>query len=303
MELRTPSAIVGIVCALVFALVVRHYWHPVYVFRNLGPEHGSPSVFICMNFDTDGGYERYTVELNRTYADMHGYPFRVVRGYDHLPPWWRKVFIVRDLLDADEGPEYVMWIDADAAFVANRSIPVGRLLRRHGTDFLVSSDAPMTDGPNAGVFAARRTAEGRRMMAEWANSYDSTRWCPTAAPSCDLPNRYGPWRTDSRYAGDTFEQGSLASIVKRWKYTLLDPVLFSMDLDSGQMFVQHLASRDDRMRALYFRTANRVAALERRANVPVLGVPSMWPKGSMTTCFFDLWFKILRLIRPARGSG
>jgi hypothetical protein len=58
------------------------------------------------------------VNRNRVLTQARGWS-HVLRttGYHHLPPWWWKVFAIRDLFHSDPDPSslLVLWMDTDAA--------------------------------------------------------------------------------------------------------------------------------------------------------------------------------------------
>jgi hypothetical protein len=186
----------------------------------------SPRVLVCMQYDTSAGYEKYTVRLNESYCKMHGYGFVNHAGggeYDAMPPWWRKTFLVRNLVRAHgDEYEYVMWMDSDAAFVKNRHVPVGKIFACHPDKvFHVGKDPiPLTFWGNAGVFAVATSAVGREFMEDWCASYNPETWCDVdAVPECDKPHRpIRRWKTDGSWASDTYEQGQMNKLMRSEKY-------------------------------------------------------------------------------------
>lgn len=53
---------------------------------------------------------------NKEYCKTHNINYIFFRsGWEKYPPWWRKVFLVRELL---KNYEAVMWVDSDAAIVS-----------------------------------------------------------------------------------------------------------------------------------------------------------------------------------------
>jgi len=61
-------------------------------------------------------------EINKAYAERHGYRLELVRGDGHAADRdarWSKVMILRNLLDAEAGDgddTFVLWMDSDAVF-------------------------------------------------------------------------------------------------------------------------------------------------------------------------------------------
>jgi len=141
------------------------------------------------------------VSRNADYAarfGMHHWLCR--RGYEQYPPWWRKVFLVREMLRHYDS---VMWVDTDAAIVG--SFRFDELFEeRH---FVLSPNPPMLDSESlsmlsapfcAGVWAVRNTPQGVAIMDRWAGLYDPSMW------------RFdGEWRhLQGLYAGIAYEQGA-----------------------------------------------------------------------------------------------
>jgi len=184
----------------------------------------SPSKVLCfMNYDTDQGYEKYTTAINENYCAKHGYRFLRVHGYEKYPPWWRKVFILRDLFREGVSEDYVMWLDSDAAFTGGTDLPVSKLFAINPRAFFFVGKDPtgtlrsmITDLGNAGVFAVRNDERGRSFVETWARLYDPKRWCPPGA-DCPVWSRNmdkRKWRTDGPWAGTTYEQGAMNELMK-----------------------------------------------------------------------------------------
>lgn len=146
---------------------------------------------------------------NARYAQKHDILHVAVNsGYAQYPPWWRKVFLVNELL-----PHYdaVMWVDSDAAIVGDAHF--SELFC--GKHFVMSPNPPMLESPSlsmfsapfcAGVWGVRNTPEGRALMARWVGAYDSSAWVQSG----------GEWRaTRGPYAGEAYEQGSFELAIWR----------------------------------------------------------------------------------------
>ena len=82
---------------------------------------------ICILMFFDEPYKniaKYTYELNKKYADLHGYDIIIIRNNRKLnnewAPLWEKIPLIIDNL---EKYEWVLFIDADAFFI-NHSIKI-----------------------------------------------------------------------------------------------------------------------------------------------------------------------------------
>lgn len=142
------------------------------------------------------------VAKNESYAKKHGITHILAKsGWNEYPPWWRKVFMVRELL-----PHYdaVLWIDSDAAIVGNDHFQT----LFGGKHFVLSPNPPMLQWESlsmftapfcAGVWGVRNTPEGRVLMDKWVSAYDSMLWKKSG----------DSWiHTKGMYAGMAYEQGA-----------------------------------------------------------------------------------------------
>lgn len=210
-----------------------------------GLDLGRPiRVLVYMQFDTNKGYEKYTVAINRQYCLEHGHTFVLVDAnkYADLPPYWRKVFLLRDLI-LDESLvdiDYVMWMDSDAAFTSlDRTIdsmlhPDPRYSLHVGMDEGVAKQARYrveNRWANAGVFLVRRDAVGRAFADAWVGSFVPSMWCKRGAHLADLTCRKrlnlwasklgeapesdsrSAWSTASRWSWDNYEQNMMTAVM------------------------------------------------------------------------------------------
>jgi hypothetical protein len=149
------------------------------------------------------------VSQNEKYAKLHGIHHVFLKsGWEDYPPWWRKVFLVQELLGNYEA---VLWVDSDAAIVGRDHF--NNLF--NGKHFMLSPNPPMLNSESlsmfsapfcAGVWGVRNTPEGRVLMERWASSYDKSLW-----------KREGKtWsHTAGVYGGFAYEQGSFE--IKIWR--------------------------------------------------------------------------------------
>jgi hypothetical protein len=145
---------------------------------------------------------RRLVKRNRSYCLKHGYEYIFEKKSYDLPPWWRKVEIVRTLLESGKY-EGVMWLDTDAAVHDCNSRIEDFLIE--GKSFYYSSDPPIWDSEfNAGVWIVVNDPKGRAIMKKWMASYSPKDWT----------KKGNKWETSGGWAGSTYEQGSFKKYIR-----------------------------------------------------------------------------------------
>lgn len=222
-----------------------------------------PHVLVFMYYDTNHGFEELARQINEDYCKEHGYTFIVRKsGYESIPPWWRKVFLLRDLMNFYPHVQYYMWMDSDAAFVQQRHIPVGKLFEEHDGILHIGKDpVPEQSGEfNAGVFAVKNTSLGRQLVYDWVNRFDPSTWCrKDIDSSCNHSLTFGVWSTSGKWTGPTFEQGVLNELAKldRYKpYIIGYEQHYFSELDPMKVsFVRHLMGSTSDDRKKYFQLA------------------------------------------------
>lgn len=122
---------------------------------------------------------------------------------DH-PPYWRKVFAMRDRLrTAHDDLDAILWLDSDA-FLGPRD-PRTLLAQDPQHSMWISVDNfPYTASFCAGAFLVRNDAEGRRLLEAWCGLYRPEQWTKRAD---------GRWQCSAfmvcmAFAGPAYEQGS-----------------------------------------------------------------------------------------------
>nr|ABV72541.1 unknown [Heterocapsa triquetra]ABV72543.1 unknown [Heterocapsa triquetra] len=116
-------------------------------------------VLVLLTDDRDAGYLNPLRALNQLWAKKHGYNYIFVNvgSYSRVPPWWRKVFWVRD---ACRKYTTVNYLDSDAVW-HDPSAPLQAVAESHGTKTLLagihigkgSGDFKLVE-VNAGVYIA-----------------------------------------------------------------------------------------------------------------------------------------------------
>lgn len=148
---------------------------------------------------------------NKHYCQKWGHEYLyTIDGHEDMPPYWRKVFLVKDALATDKY-KGVLWLDTDAAI--------------HGMDTdlnsLVEEDKHFYKSPDitptnkvfcAGVWFVMNTAIGKEIMAKWAEQYDRKAW-----------TNNGKWATSGTWAGTNYEQGSfIEKVVPQYSANMKD---------------------------------------------------------------------------------
>lgn len=141
-------------------------------------------------------YSRYSIDINKQWADRHGYDFVVYdkKSLPSLPINFSKIQYSLDLIDTKKY-DYVMYIDADAIII-RKDYDVRMLIKKYmtgtssimfGEDCFGPNDCSKPGKINSGVFIVKSTALGRAIMQEWKSSAmgDCSRYV-NVFPSCQL---------------------------------------------------------------------------------------------------------------------
>ena len=161
---------------------------------------------------------RKFINTNKAYAERHGYEYKLVtHGYSSLPPWWIKVFLVKDLLSSYKG---IFWLDTDAVIInPSRSIESFEV---PGKYFYKSCDLEVNSPKdfNAGVWFVKNVPPMISLIDNWFSKYSKDDWV----------HINGQWKTTkpSNFAGKYYEQGEFTRIMDKYsKYIKhISPNLF-----------------------------------------------------------------------------
>lgn len=124
---------------------------------------------------------RFT-ERNRSIACDRGWLYDLrVTGDENMPPWWWKVFALRDIFRSDPTPDdlLILWMDTDSLLNDECSdwSPLEIATRDPDMSMWITPDAPPSDAVfNAGVFLVRGTPAGRRILDDWCALYNPSFW-------------------------------------------------------------------------------------------------------------------------------
>lgn len=138
------------------------------------------------------------------YSEDKNYEFLfITKSIYHIPPYWEKIFIVRDLL-----PYYswVFWLDSDAV-IYNMEMEIPGL--ELPFDFIFTSDPPCWSSPfNAGVFLIKNTPVSFKILEDWVSGYNPKRWTFNGSK----------WFCPGVWSGPDYEQGFFVkNIMKKYE--------------------------------------------------------------------------------------
>lgn len=147
---------------------------------------------------------------NKRYAESFNINYIFfTKGYEQYPPYWRKVFLVAELLNTFDA---VLWVDTDASIVGK--IHFKDLFGDSG-HFVLSPNPPMLESESlsmfsapfcAGVWGVKNTPEGKSIMNAWSTAYNSDNW--------SLNNNVWKHKV-GLYGGIAYEQGAFELSVWR----------------------------------------------------------------------------------------
>jgi hypothetical protein len=142
------------------------------------------------------------VARNKRYCEKHGYTYIFeMKKYD-LPPWWRKVKLVQEVMQTNKF-KGVLWLDTDAV-VYNHEKTLDEVVKPHKS-FYYSADSPQWKSTfNAGVWLVLNDNNGNRIINSWKNLYSPTDWS----------EENGKWTSSGVWAGPTYEQGAFITHIQ-----------------------------------------------------------------------------------------
>jgi len=171
---------------------------------------------------------------HQDYCDIHGYKYVALDSHHmetQLPPYWLKVFIVRELL-MDTDNDIIMWIDSDAKFESNHTSVSSMICENKS--IALSKDKPIHKYPgkiNTGVFIVNKNSIF--LLDRWMNKYSPAKWT----------NNDGEWTCSGKWAGEDYEQGSLELLIDN-SFLIHEWFVMNNHPNSGHRgFVQHFCGR------------------------------------------------------------
>ena len=120
------------------------------------------------------------MDHNKKYCKRHDIHYvRLEKPYgDVLCPYWRKIFVLRDLLDTNRF-DSILWMDSDA-YVFDTDKDVREFIYDYpNKSMIISPDPPFglwISKFMAGVFLVNNTDMSKKIVSEWCSIYDPTAW-------------------------------------------------------------------------------------------------------------------------------
>jgi len=175
------------------------------------------------------------MERNKEYCNKHGYQYELLTsGYEDIPPYWRKVNCVKDILLSNKY-RGILWLDTDAC-IYDLEKPLESIIE-DGYDFYISSDV-FGSTFCAGVWLVLNTPIGKEIMTKWLAAYDASSWRKNG----------NKWRTPNTWAGIKYEQGSFEQIILpsyENKVKRLDEDFFQSIVPKPGVFITHFYFNKD----------------------------------------------------------
>lgn len=150
---------------------------------------------------------------NKKYCKQHGYAYKFIkRGYSNIPPYWRKVSLVKEYLKNYKG---ILWLDTDAV-IFNLNISLDSLTNSSKQLFISNDD--WNSHPlhfNTGIWIIKNTIEMHRLLDDWIHTYNEKDW---------LKDSMNKWHSTGGWSGTTYEQGSFnKNIYSKYKEYIKSP--------------------------------------------------------------------------------
>ena len=130
-------------------------------------------IAIVMWYDKGiADYADIAADINEEFCKANGFTFikSDKRRMPERKPHWERLPLMLEVLDTNKY-DYVMWIDADAAFIHknNKSNELLKLISLYDKDILLSGDMDTKYIPsiNSGVIIMKNTQHSRNILKYW----------------------------------------------------------------------------------------------------------------------------------------
>jgi hypothetical protein len=161
-------------------------------------------------------YADYSTEINRLYAQKHGYDYiQIQHDQKEAPPYWLRVKDLNKLLEEDQY-DIIVYMDLDAVFYDFEK-PLTSIISDE-YDFFIGRDPPVFFRDigklvNTGCFIVRNTPWSKRFSKEWLYSCVDDNNEFVGVCKNDWRQLDGKWKCPGcKWAGIKYEQGSLANL-------------------------------------------------------------------------------------------
>ena len=133
-------------------------------------------IAIVMWYDKGiADYADIAADINEEFCKANGFTFikSDKRRMPERKPHWERLPLMLEVLDTNKY-DYVMWIDADAAFIHknNKSNELLKLISLYNKDILLSGDMDSKYMPsiNSGVIIMKNTQNSRNILKYWMSN-------------------------------------------------------------------------------------------------------------------------------------
>ena len=158
---------------LIIVLILSIYF--IFVKKNkegFNVENANKRICICMSHTENiYPYSKLTENINRKYADKHGYEFKIFNlEMKDRAPQWCKIDVVNRLLDENQY-DYLFWIDADA-FVNKHDTPLETFITDETKSIIICDDIPNSGRENtlnSGTFFVKCNDWSKKFFKELWN--------------------------------------------------------------------------------------------------------------------------------------
>jgi hypothetical protein len=155
------------------------------------------------------------MQLNKIICQDNNMQYKFMyKSKEDVPPYWGKVFEIDRILNNPNNSsiDYIFWLDSDAFFLNFDRNKLDNFLNSYSNySMIITKDPPpWTANFNAGSFIVKNDKYGREIVSYWKTLYNPNNWW----------RENNTWKTNSKYAGDDYEQGALATkILTNNKYS------------------------------------------------------------------------------------
>jgi hypothetical protein len=169
------------------------------------------------------------MQLNEKYARKHGYeylyydtPYQTADGMA-VNPYWSKVFLIRDLIEA--GYKAVFWLDSDAA-VDKQTLSVAEFIRKqkkkskkpNGFVFMGHDLPEYSSFFNAGAILVLSTPRTLPFLNAWIGKFHPEKW--------SKDEKKGKWecyngKKKCHFAGIEYEQGAFEQLAPSYEDSII----------------------------------------------------------------------------------
>jgi hypothetical protein len=197
-----------------------------------------PNIHIYTADNRDLEYIKLSTEHNFNISKKYNFKYTFINdfNYGEYPPYWMKVFKIRELMN-DINNDYLVWVDSDAVLTSNLD-EIKRIVENiKDKVFYISRDHPEweSNGINAGVWIVKNNNLGKKFMDIWLEGYSSDKWkfiknkWQCNGSDINQKDIYSP----CPWSGHDFEQGYLNYLISNDEFIKNNIFIFENDILNG----------------------------------------------------------------------